>query len=261
MRTLSNALFLFFLGTFPAASDSLGDLLEEPGSHAVLDLEVPLPALVPLVEGLVPQTFSDTIYDVAGNLIKDDKIVINARRDPITLSISGGQLHAATSATGSGNFTGDVLFDDISETLEVRADSAAATSATLNENWSLSLDLDGSVHLREAEIRVLGLKLSLRSLFQDKLDREVINGINDLRKETGEPGFLREAASGLWQDACQDIFVDTLNLRSEPYRIAASQPVFADQSMSITVLISSVISLADGELVCPNLPETLVLLD
>lgn len=261
MKSFLPIILIVFFGALPASAEKLDELLDQSGTHVVLDLDIPLSVLAPLVETLVPLTFSDTINDPAGGAIKDDRITISAQRGSIILSVDEGRLRAHTTATGRANFTGDLLFDDISETLDIRAVAVVFGDARIRDDWSLELDLSGDASLREAEMRILGIKISLRSLFQDRIDTSIERGLNRLRQQTNTPGYLRNAAGDLWSNACEDLDIGDLRLRIQPIQIAVSQPTFEAGAISFQILVSTEIVPSDGAVDCPELPETLLLLD
>ena len=261
MKTLCLIATLLSLGAMAARADSLAALLGETGSHVVLDLDVPLAALMPVIEARVPQTFSNRIDDPAGNLIRNDSITITAERSAIILSTQAGALQATMTATGRANLEGEVLFSDVSKTLNVRVDAVASAHATLTEDWSLLLELEGRATLQQATARVFGIKISLRSLFQDKINRSTALGLQALQDEANTPGYLRDAAADLWADTCQELGKGDARIHITPTRMAVSQPIFADHTLSLTVLISTEIVPGQDEPICPPLPDTLVLIE
>lgn len=259
---------------------------EAPTSSILVPITMPIATLESALEAAVPAHDADSQrIDVAREVPDGATLSWNLRRSPIDLVGKDGELYARTSISGRARIAGtvklfrgefDKIFGKINPTsapLSVHADLAADAgmriAPRLTPDWRVEAEIQPAVTLREAEVPILGIPFSVRSLLQPQLDKQVDGLVEDLRGKLAQDTSLEDAAREAWDDLCR---IHPLEIPStgetaeaaapvwlivEPLEAHAVQPIIAEDVVTLAIGLSARLRLSDQEVAptCIPLPD------
>lgn len=191
-------------------------------------VSVPIGTLETLLEEAVPQSGSGSERDVLWEIDIDRW---SATRGPLALSgTKDGALVLNTDVKGSVTFGLDVpgsdflpFVEDLSATLEMGGLLSGTAKPALEPDWRIRPNLSGSVVLTEAVHRLFNRwDVSLRSVVQPEVNKEVRKQVQSLNRKIGNNDFLETAARTAWASLCESVV-----LPLEPQHWLEIRPVAA----------------------------------
>ena len=244
-------------------AETLQERLIKPGSHVAVSLDIPFEVVQALILGALKPSYSGQKNDPAGGLLRKDKLTWTATPGPVTMTGKDGQIHAQAKATGSATIKGKAAIVKVSETARLGATANLSMRPQFRTDWGIEANAKGKATLGKAEMRVLGAKISIRSLLQPALDGAFNKAIAEGVKQLRRPALLRSKVAEFWVDACRTVTIGKTPLNIIPRRVAVTQPVVGAASMRATVVVTAdtVIATPGTPLDCPALPAELDLLD
>lgn len=246
-----------------AASESLQQRLIKPGSHVAVSLEVPFQVVEALILGALKPSYSGRKDDPMGGLLSKDVLTWEATPGPVAMSGKDGRIHAQAKAAGSANIKGRATIVKVSETAKLAATAKLSLRPEFREDWGIEANAKGTAKLGKAEMRILGAKISIRSLLQPALDVAFNKAIADGTAELRKPALLRAKVAEFWADACRTVVLGKTPVNIIPRQVAVTQPVVGADALRATVVVTAdtVVAQADTPPDCPALPAELDLLE
>ncbi len=249
---------------------------EAPISSILVPIMMPINALESALEAAIPtQDAGKQQVDVGPEVPDGATLSWNLRRSPIDLVGKDGELNAQTTMSGRAGIAGTIkvlrgdlgrLLGDLNPTsvpLSVHADLAADAgmriAPRLTSDWRVEAEIHPAVTLRDADVRILGIPFSVRSLIQPQLDKQVDGLVEDLRDKLAQDTSLEEAAREAWDNLCRAHPLEISStdkaaeppapvwLIVEPLEAHAVQPIITDEVVTLAVGLSARLRLSDQE--------------
>ncbi len=253
-----------------AIAETLNERLSSPGSHTTLVFELPIVDLQSLLVAVVSRPISGQVQDVT-DALKDDTLAWRLQLHEMALVGSEGRLEARGPLIGDvqlhGRLGSGLLSTEVSQRADVRADATLSLSPKVRENWSVDPEIKGDLRLHEAEISVLGIRLSLRSLLQPLVDQMVQRELAKLATAMQDPALLQRWIEPFWETFCVTRPIGRAPaagyLVMVPERVAVRPLEVTSKSLRATLVVSSSshVQVTSEALTCPPIPATLDILE
>ncbi len=258
MNTTTVLTLTAFVATAAVSSlraETVAEVLAGAGSHILVQVDVPFDVVTAWIVAELQPSYEGSVPDFT-DALTDDAINWLAIPGPVIVMSENGTLVAVGTASGSVNARGELLFADVSETLNLSVTIRVQVAPELTSDWQIFPNATAQATIDEARVSLLGVfELSLRSELQDDLDRSVQSALARAEAELSASSFLRAEAEKMWSGVCRTdggTFV-------RPTGISASQPQITEDGIRVSVILDFRVETEHS--VCGELPATLRLLE
>ncbi len=234
-------------------------------SSVTVPLYVPIESVRHFLEQRIPKRFSDakTLQVIDDWYLSVDVTSWEAERSDLVVTAGDG-LHFSSHISGEAKL-------DVSKILgefPAKVDASVGLSANpiIGTDWRMHVkDLHLTANLKTAEFHVGGVRLSLRSFLQPKLDEKMREIAEELRNEVSTNDFLEDAAREYWQRLCRSQAIDLGSeseswLEARPISALVAQPEVVEGNirLQLSLIVETKILARESEPHCP-FPQALTI--